>query len=306
MNDAHAHVFATVCGRTRNGPTRSLTYGRIQHGNQVQQLLSPQNRETCYPVEMLIANMDLNGIERAMLLQGPFYGTTNAYQAEALRTYPDRLWGALYFDPWADAPAALQELVDTGLYRALKLECTEPTGLGGLHLGMDLGAPDLAWIWSLLQREGLTLTLDLGAPGSVSYQTAAVAGIAQQHPDLRILIAHLGQPNAACLVPGLQRDRWWQQLDLGLLPNVWFDCAALPAYFPEEEYPYPSAVTCMREALAHLGPKKMLWGTDQPGLLQHLSLRQLVQQAHHYATDLNEAAVHCFLQANFAVVYGAI
>ncbi len=303
MNDAHAHVFPRVQGRTRNGPTRSLPYGRIQHGNKVEQLLSPQNVDTCYPVEMLIANMDLNGIEHTMLLQGPFYGTTNEYQAEALQKYPDRLWGALYFDPWQDAPAALHELVDMGLYRALKLECTLPTGLGGLHPGIDLGAPDLDWIWSLLERQGLTLTLDLGAPGSGSYQTGAVARIARKHPDLRVLIAHLGQPNAACRQPGRERDLWREQLALGQLPNVWFDCAALPAYFPEEEYPCPAAVVCMQEAFTLLGPEKILWGTDQPGLLQHLSLRQLVRQARHYASDLNASAWQCFTASNFRAVY---
>ncbi len=303
MNDAHAHVFPRVQGRTRQGATRSLSYGRIQHGTQVEQLLSPQNVDTCYPVEMLIANMDLNGIERAMLLQGPFYGTSNEYQAEALRKYPDRLWGALNFDPWQDPPETLHELVDMELYRALKLECTVPTGLAGLHPGIDLGSPGLDWIWSLLEQKGLTLTLDLGTPGSVSYQTGAVARIARKHPDLRVLICHLGQPNSACIAPGEEQDLWWGQLELGLLPNVWFDCASLPAYFPEEEYPYPSAVKFMRQAFAHLGPEKILWGTDQPGLLQHLSLSQLVRQARHYAMDLNEIGWQDFTSRNAKVLY---
>ncbi len=303
MNDAHAHVFPTVRGRTRNGSTRSLTYGRIRHGDQVEQLLSAQNVDTRYPVEMLIANMNGNGIAHAMLLQGPFYGTTNEYQTQALQAYPDRLWGALYFDPWAEEPAALQDLVTSGLYRALKLECTEPTGLGGLHPDMDLAASELDWIWDLLERTGLTLTLDLGVPGSASYQTAAVAHIAWNHPDLRILIAHLGQPNEACMESSAIRNAWWEQLELGLLPNVWFDCAALPAYFPYEEYPFPSAVECMRHALAHLGPKKILWGTDQPGMLRHLSLRQLRQQAHYYAMDLNEREWRYFTESNFLDVY---
>lgn len=304
MFDAHAHVFPSVQGRTGQGRTRSLTYGRIQVGVRVEQLLEPVSIHTGYPFESLMTNLDWSGIDGAMLLQGPFYGTRNEYQAQALAAWPDRLWGALYFDPWEDAPSTLMDLVETGLYRALKLECTVPTGLGGLHPELDLAAPDLKWIWDLLEEHRLTLTLDLGAPGSMSYQTAAVADIARNHPGLRVVIAHLGQPNSDCLVPGSTRDLWLRQLDLGQMPNVWLDCAALPAYFAAEEYPYPSAVECMRFALDRLGADSILWGTDQPGVLQHLNLRQMVRQARHYAADLNEDEWRLFTEGNCRAAYG--
>ena len=303
MHDAHAHVFPEVHGRTRQGITRSLRYGRIQHGESTEQLLTPLSLETRFPVESLIANLDWNGIHRAMLLQGPFYGTTNGYQAAALEAYPDRLTGALYFDPWEDQADVLSQLVASGIYRALKLELSEPTGLCGLHPGADLAAPELGWIWRLLAQSGLTLTLDLGAPGTSSYQTEAVGWIARDHPDLHILICHLGQPRPACLAPGAMRDRWFQQLELGLLSNVWFDCASLAAYFPHEEFPFPSAVTFMHQAFNVLGPEKILWGTDQPGLLQWLSLRQMVQQARLYAAHLDAIGWQCFVERNFVAVY---
>ena len=304
MHDAHAHVFPTVAGRTGSGPTQSLTFGRIRHGDCVQQLLSPQNAATQYPAEMLIANLDALGIERAMLLQGPFYGTTNEYQATALAAFPERLWGALRFDPWSDSPARLRDLVELGRYRGLKLECSVPTGLTGIHPQLALGDPDLDWIWRMLAERDLALTLDLGKPGTASYQTGAVAGIARRHPGLRILIAHLGQPDASCLRPGSRRDLWHGQLALGALPNVWFDCAALPVYFPDEEYPQPSAIACMREAFRLLGPSKILWGTDQPGVLHHLSLRYLIRLARHCAVDLDAEGWCRFTEGNFHDVYG--
>jgi len=303
MHDAHAHVFPEVHGRTREGITRSLSYGRIRHGASTEQLLAPLSLETRFPVEALIAHLDWHGIDRAMLLQGPFYGTTNRYQAAALAAYPDRLAGALYFDPWEDPADVLPRLVASGTYRALKLEFSEPTGLSGLHPGADLSAPDLDWIWRLLERSGLTLVLDLGAPGTASYQTEAVGRIARNHPDLRILVCHLGQPRPACLVPGDLRDQWRHQLELGLSSNVWFDCAALAAYFPHEEFPFPSAVTCMHQAFELLGPEKILWGTDQPGTLQWLSLRQMMQQARHYAAHLDATGWQCFVEHNFLTVY---
>lgn len=94
MYDLHAHVIPLVAGWIGSGFTQTLTFGRIRHGDSVQQLLSPQNVETRYPVETLIASLDAPGIERAMLQQGPFHGTTHEYQVAALAAFPDRLWGA--------------------------------------------------------------------------------------------------------------------------------------------------------------------------------------------------------------------
>ena len=154
-----------------------------------------------------------------MLLQGPFYGTTNTYQMAALDAYPDRLWGACRFDPWSDPPNVLRNLIATGRFRALKLECSVPTGLGGLHPELAINDPELDWIWSTLAHEDLALTLDLGKPGTISYQTAGVAAVAHRHPGLRIVIAHLGQPDKTCLKTGPRRDLWLQQISLGELPQ---------------------------------------------------------------------------------------
>ena len=304
MHDAHAHVFPTVAGRTGSGPTRSLTLGRIRHGDREEQLLSVQNLDSRYPVEMLLANMDAAGIKRAMLQQGPFYGTTNAYQLAALDAFPDRLWGACRFDPWSDPPKVLLEAVASGRFRSLKLECSVPTGLAGLHPGITIDDLALDWIWGQLVAADMALTLDLGKPETASYQTGAVRVVAQRQPGLPIVVAHLCQPDADCLVPGLRRNLWQDQLALGELPNVWFDCAALPVYFPGEVFPPSSAIACMKEAFQLVGPSKILWGTDQPGVLETFSLGLLVELAHVYAEDLDGEGLYQFTEGNFEEVYG--
>ena len=98
--DAHAHIFPGVRGATGRGPTRGPGYGRIAVGDEETQLLPPYNEKTVFTPEMLIANMDWAGVDKAVLLQGPFYGECNSYVLEALNRYPDRLVGAAYFDPW--------------------------------------------------------------------------------------------------------------------------------------------------------------------------------------------------------------
>ena len=163
--------------------------------------------------------------------------------------------------------------------------------------------PDIAWLWDELEHRGLVLTLDLGAIGSRSYQTEAVCAIAERHPDLRIVIAHLGQPNPSAEAEAEPWNLWQEQIDLGQLPNVWFDTAALPAYLPDEDFPYPAAEQYLHLAIERIGPSKILWGTDLPGLLQHLNYPQLVRLAKLHTQALASDAQAMILGENARRVY---
>ena len=303
--DAHSHIFPEVQGATGSGPSRGLGYGRIAVGDEETQLLPPYNETTVFTPEMLLANMDWAGVDRVVLLQGPFYGECNSYVLEALGRYPDRLVGAAYFDPWG--PNNRQEfetIIGSWGFQVVKLECSEPTGLCGLHLNARLNMPDIAWLWNELEHRELVLTLDLGGIGSRSYQTGAVRAIAEGHPDLRIVIAHLGQPNPSAEAEAERWSLWQEQIDLGQLPNVWFDTAALPAYLPDEDFPYPTAERYLHLALERIEPSKILWGTDLPGLLRHLNYPQLVKLAKLHTQSLSPDEQAMILGENAMRVYG--
>ena len=303
--DAHSHIFPQVQGSTGRGLTRGLGYGRIAVGEEETQLLPPYNATTVFTPEMLLANMDWAGVTKAVLLQGPFYGECNSYVLEALNRYPDRLVGAAYFDPWGSGNRhEFQTVIASSKFRVVKLECSEATGLCGLHRNARLEMREIAWLWNSLERRRLVLTLDLGAIGSRSYQTDAVRTIAEVHPDLRIVIAHLGQPNPSAEADAQLWSLWWDQIDLGLLPNVWFDTAALPAYLPDEDFPYPTAERYLHLALDRIGPSKILWGTDLPGLLRHLSYPQLVRLAELHTQSLSPNEQAMILGTNAMHVYG--
>ena len=303
--DAHAHIFPEVRGVTGRGSTRSPGYGRIAVGGEETQLLPPYNKKTVFTPEMLIANMDWAGVDKAVLLQGPFYGECNSYVLEALNRYPDRLVGAAYFDPWeTNNLQDFENLIASSGFGVVKLECSEPTGLCGLHPDARLDMPDITWLWDELEHRGLVLTLDLGGIGSRSYQTDAVRGIAQGHSNLRIVIAHLGQPNPSAEVEAERWGLWQEQIDLGQLSNVWFDTAALPAYLPDEDFPYPTAERYLHLALERIGPSKILWGTDLPGLLRHLNYPQLVRLAQLHTQSLSSDEQAMILGENATRVYG--
>ena len=302
--DAHAHIFPQVHGMTADGPTTGSGYGRVTAGSETIQLIPPYGLQTVFTPEMLIANLDWAGVDRAILLQGPFYGECNSYVLEALHQYPSRLSGVAYLDPWDDAaPGMLEWVIAAQAFKGIKLECSVATGLFGLHPQANLAMPACDWVWSKLEAHGLTLVLDLGKPGSRSYQTQEVRAIAKSHPGLKIVIAHLGQPGPQFEANPALWLEWQTQIELGHLPNVWFDCAALPAYLPEEDFPYPSAGRYLRLAIERLGPGKILWGTDQPGLLSHVDLPRLTKMVRQQTGFLSPADQARVLGENAATVF---
>lgn len=302
--DVHAHIFAELNGMVATGPIHGIGYGRASVGGETIQLLPPLNEKTTHTPEMLIAHMDWAGVDKAVLLQGPFYGECNHYVLDAIRRFPDRLIGSACIDPWTEGSRAVfDEIRASGGFRAVKLECSESTGLCGLHPAARLDVPENDWLWRELEREGLVLVLDLGAVGSRSYQTEAVRAIAERLPALKIVIAHLAQPTPAAEADSRLWQLWEEQIDLGLLPNVWFDTASLPTYVADEGYPFPTAARYLQIAVDRVGAGKIMWGTDIPGLLGHVTYPQLVKLAELHAGRLSPAERELILGGTAAHIY---
>jgi len=303
--DAHAHIMRAVHGTTASGPTRSLSWGRVRWSDETIQLLPPFNEATTFPAEALLAQMDWAGVQRAVLLQGPFYGEANAYVASALERFPDRFLGAFAPDPLAPAVRGqYKQCVEEYGLRVVKFELTEPTGLTGRYPNLRLDAPEHSWIFEAAERDGLVVTLDLGKIGSRAYQTDAVATIAERHPDLRIVIAHLAQPPIDEGDNAEQNEKWIEQILLGRRENVFFDLSALPAYSADyDEYPYAAARIYIKRAAELIGPEKIMWGSDVPGLLTSGSYRQLLNYVRLHCDFLSEAELADVLGLNALRVY---
>jgi L-fuconolactonase len=109
---------------------------------------------------------------------------------------------------------------------------------------------------SLLAPRGLTLDVVSTRPEHL----AAIAELAMRHPDLTLVLDHLGGPDIA----GGGWDSWAAGLtDVAARPNVnvklsGLSTASSPAWTWRDWTPY------VEHALAHFGPSRMMLGSDWP------------------------------------------
>jgi len=301
--DAHVHIFKEIKTQPGSEAKRDLGYGAVMAGDRKVRVLPPLNERTTHTAEMLIAGMDWTGVEKAVLLQGPFYGECNQLVADAVQRYPDRLVGAAYFDPWASSRSEFDTVFEGSSFRALKIEFTA-SGLSGIHRGARIDLESITWLWDELEKRRVVLAIDLGAPGDFSYQTDALRGIAETHPELRIVVCHLALPKPAIEERPELWQLWKDQIDLGRLENVWFDSSAIPYYIAEEGYPFPTVGRYLHIAVDRIGPAKILWGTDIPALLTVATYPQLVKMARLHSGFLAAEEQAWFLGKNAELVYG--
>ena len=302
--DTHVHITWGMHGHTGRGPTKSLTYGRVQQGDEEIQMMPPFNPgPTALEPETLIRFMDATGVDKAVLLQGSFYGDQNEYLQNAATRWPDRLIPAAYLDPRAgDARETFVRAFDEYGFRILKFEMSEPAGFTGVYPDLRLDGEDMSWIWGECERRHVVVTLDLGQIGTPAYQTEAVERILANHASLRIVIAHLAQPPLAHPEDADMDKAWERQVLLGRQPNVWFDTAALPAY-RDDDYPFATALSYVRRAVELIGIDKLMWGTDIPGLFGQATYTQLLQMYQQHS-GFSSDELRRFLGQTALDVYG--
>jgi predicted TIM-barrel fold metal-dependent hydrolase len=271
--DAHVHVFNTIKGFNGKGELCPIGQGKAVWANGELVNMIPEGlgeesflADTCY---RLLKN---NGVERAVLLQGSFYGYDNAYIAKAVAAYPDMFIGAGTYDPMGMyADKIYDRITNEYEMKILKFETSTGCGLMSYH-----GTFDIAEVFAPVAKKCVknmqTMVLDIGSPGMGSFQPEAIAKIARDNPKLKLVVCHL-------MAPTLKPDDE-EALKHGLeqlnLPNVYFDLAAVPFNVRPEKYPYPTGTKYVSIAKEIVGSNKLIWGTDIPSVLCYDSYQELM------------------------------
>ena len=260
--DAHAHVVQYIAGFTSRGELRGVGGGRARYADGSEFQMIPEKFGGSFTADDMISVMDGNGVEKAVLLQGQFFGFQNEYTAEAVKKYPNRLIGAGSYDPFcAKAEDVKRRLFHELGFKAVKFEVSNGSGLMAYHLPIDLDGEVMNACYRHAADNGLTVVMDIGRPRNCCWQVDALAAVVKKYPSVTFVICHLLAP---------------QRTDVAILggalsklarPNVYFDLASLASNQQPETYPYPTAVEHLETAKRMVGSDRLMFGTDMPSNL---------------------------------------
>ena len=250
--DSHIHmyppyVYADPVGwaRRMDEPYWGALVGDTPDGKTIQGWVT---------VERLIADMDAAGIDK-VVMQGIYFShhhtcvTQNNWYIDWRQQYPDRLLGFATVQPLAGQPALdeVRRAIDRGL-----------CGVGEiLPYAQGHSIRDDAFLAVVELAIALDIPLCLhGAepvghhyPGRAYTPLQDYVWLAEQYPDLKLILAHLGG-----LLPYYELNRTIQKT----LRNVYYDTAAVPLLYRSTVY---------RSIVEIVGPEKMLYGSDYPLLI---------------------------------------
>jgi predicted TIM-barrel fold metal-dependent hydrolase len=210
---------------------------------------SPAHRQVpALSGEELLREMDAAGVDAAVIQPPAWDETSNEVAVEAARRHPKRFAVLGWFhldrpdarsriDGWKRRPGML----------GLRFTFMQP------HQQRWLTDGSLDWLWPAAERAGLPVAL---AAGNF---LPLVSRIAERHPELRLLIDHLGMPlrvqGEAALV------NLPQLVELAKRPNIALKASAAPGS-SREPYPYRDLHGYLRAVYDAFGPERMFWGTD--------------------------------------------
>ncbi len=262
--DAHVHVFKNLQGFRGEGELCPIGNGRARWANgDIVEMIPEGLGDTSFTYETCRRLLLDKGVEKAVVLQGSYYGFANEYVAEAVNAYPDMFVGAGTFDPMARFAGRIYDrLTDELGFKIMKFETSSGGGFMSYHPPFDLAEVFLP-IAKKCEANGQVLVLDIGSPGMASFQPDRVRIIAQECPKLKIVICHLLAPALKDRHTGIVEE----SLRVLAFENIWFDLAAVPFNVNPEAYPFPTGRHYVGLAKEILGAGRLIWGTDIPSVL---------------------------------------
>lgn len=236
-------------------------------------------------VEQLLHEMDRHGVDRAAVVcaQIEHNPENNAYIADAVQRYPDRLYQLADVDSsWSDTyhtPGAADRLRSVAERWPIK-------GFTHYFKGEDDGA------W-LLSEDGLAFFQVAEEKRLIAslacrpHHHKFIRQIAQRFPSVPILIHHLGSVKvAAPPEEGLN-----EVLASAAVPNIYIKLSGF--YYgtsgPAWDFPYRDTHAIVRAEYEHFGGGRMCWGSDYPVVRKAMTYEQAIEAFRTHCDFIDEA-----------------
>ena len=211
--------------------------------------------EEAGPVELLIRDMDANGVDAAVLVQTSWSTWDNTYVAEAAARYPQRLRSIGLIDP-LDRRSVVQAA-----------EWIDVFGMQGFRFHPDyypdveiLTGPRAAPLLKEIEDWEGIVKVHNRVPNA--HQLADAAG---RHPGITWIIDHLMYPE-----PRMAPDGWREYrpvLRLAERENVFLTISDVHSR-SEVGFPFQDMHDVIKRAVDAFGIDRCLWGTGYPGHLR--------------------------------------
>ena len=267
--DAHVHLVQCIAGTGAGGELRSCGGGQgIYADGSVCALIPPAWGTDQVTPERMLELMDAHQVERAVLLQGGYLGFQNLYSWQAQQQWPHRFLAAAAYDPYSRGrDAIVHHLFEEQGIRVVKFEVSTGSGLMATHPVFALDGEVMCREAAFAAEHGLVFVIDIGKLGSPSSQIGALRRLILRHPDMKFVVCHLLAPKQTELA------QMTDGLEALHLPNVWFDLASLQRNVRPDEPPFPITRQFIARAVETVGAERLLFGTDAPSNLCHMTYR---------------------------------
>jgi predicted TIM-barrel fold metal-dependent hydrolase len=234
--------------------------------------MKPQMPEP-FTIEKIVPLMDEAGLDRVVVVPPSWPGDRNDYALEAAKRYPNRFavmgrialqnpQSATLLPKWKDQPGMLGVRV---------------TFLNDVTIAwLTDGTAD--WLWPAAEKAGLPVMFL--APGQISM----FARIAERHPQLTLIIDHMGLNSSSrttriTAIPAAID----QAIALAKYPKVSVKLSGAPGN-SLEAYPFRDMTVYLQRLFDAYGPERCYWGTDITNSFATASYRQRIT---HFTEELS-------------------
>ena len=190
------------------------------------------------PADAVLRSMDAAGIDRALLIPFPVVEDERAAHdgiAAAVRAHPDRFQGSACLNPFQPEREFRDELrrcADELGFRALKLQPQ--------YQALNPVSPRSDFLFGAALEHKLTLVVHTGAGAPFALPSLYIMP-ARKFPELPIVLGHAG--GGLYVLEAI--------VAASVCPNIYIELSSLMPHH-------------MGELLAHVGPERLMIGTDLP------------------------------------------
>ncbi|MFV0243958.1 MAG: amidohydrolase family protein [Qingshengfaniella sp.] len=208
-----------------------------------------------FTYEEALDEMNGAGVDRVCIVPPSWEGDRVDYGIEASEKYPDRfcVMARITQDDEKEGGAMMRDFATIDAIKGLRLTFHRPQDRNWMIDGT------CDWIWPLAEKLGLPLMVH--AP----IWKTELGKIAERHPDLRIIVDHMG------ILARSVDDAigYWveETADLHVHPNISMKVSAVPGY-STHPYPYDNLTKYVKMAVEKMGPARCHWGTDVTRLIE--------------------------------------